>query len=90
MKKRKVEVFTAGCPVCKGTVELVRKLACDSCDVTVYDLNKGCATNECREIADRYGVTRLPAVAVNGSLLDCCRNGGITEESLCAAGLGTA
>lgn len=36
-KKRQVEVFTAGCLLCDETVQLVRELACPSCDVTVYD-----------------------------------------------------
>lgn len=88
MAKRTVEVFTAACPVCEPTVELVKKLACDSCDVVVYDLNKGCETNECREKAEKYGVTRLPAVAVDGSLLDCCKDGAVSEDALKAAGIG--
>ena len=33
MSKRKVEVFTAGFPVCQPTVDLVNKLACSSCEV---------------------------------------------------------
>lgn len=86
--KRKVEVFTAGCPVCEPTVDLVKKTACDSCEVVVYDLNKGCDTMECREKAEKYGVTQLPAVAVNGQLLDCCKTGAITKEALEAAGIG--
>ena len=87
--KRKVEVFTAGCPVCDKTVELVKSLACPSCEVIVYDLNKGCETNECREKAEKYGVTRLPAVAVNGVLLECCKTGAISEDALRAAGIGS-
>jgi len=90
MGKRKVEVFTAGCPVCEPTVELVKKLACNSCEVIIYDLNKGCDTNECREKAEKYNVTRLPAVAVNGKLLECCQQGPISESALKAAGLGKA
>ena len=38
--KRKVEVFVAGCPLCDETVELVKKLACPGCDVTIYNLQK--------------------------------------------------
>ncbi|MCB0414302.1 MAG: thioredoxin family protein [Bdellovibrionales bacterium] len=88
MAKRKVEVFTAGCPVCEPTAELVKNTACDSCEVIVYDLNKGCDTMECREKAEKYGVTKLPAVAVNGKLLDCCQGGGVSEDTLRAAGVG--
>ena len=90
MSKRTVEVFTAGCPVCEPTVKLVKEIACDSCEVIVYDLNKGCSTNICRDKAEQYGITRLPAVVVNGKLLDCCRLGAVTEQSLRDAGVGSA
>jgi len=88
--KRKVEVFTAGCPICDETVNLVKSLACPSCEVQIYDLQEGCATNECREKATRYGITAVPAVAVNGVLLDCCRRGPIDATALRAAGIGQA
>jgi hypothetical protein len=88
--KRRVEVFTAGCPICDETVNLVTSLVCPSCDLKVYDLREGCATNECREKAKRYGITAVPAVAVNGVLLDCCRREPITAERLRASGIGQA
>lgn len=87
--KRKVEVFTADCPVCEPTVELVRKVACPSCEVIIYDLREGCITNECRDKVKLYGITRLPAVAVNGDLLDCCKVGPVSENDLRAADVGT-
>ena len=87
-KKRRVDVFTAGCPLCEDAVRLVTSLACPSCKVQVYDLREGCATNECREKAARYGITALPAVLVNGTLLDCCRRGPIDAAMLRAAGVG--
>jgi hypothetical protein len=86
--KRKVEVFTAECPVCEPTVELVRKVACPSCEVIIYDLREGCITNECRDKVKLYGITRLPAVAVNGDLLDCCKVGAVSENDLRAADVG--
>lgn len=88
--KRKVEVFTAGCPLCDPVVELVREVACPSCEVVVYDLNAGCATNECREKAEGYGINRVPAVVVDGRLLECCVAGTVSEEMLRAAGVGGA
>jgi ABC-type ATPase with predicted acetyltransferase domain len=36
--KRKIEVFSAGCPVCEETIEEIKKAACPSCDVTVLDI----------------------------------------------------
>lgn len=88
MAKRRVEIFTAGCSVCDGVVKQVRELACTNCDVVVYDLNKKCDSNECVNKANRYGVQTVPAVAINGELVDCCKNTGIEIEVLKAAGLG--
>lgn len=90
MAKRKVEVFTAGCPVCEDAVKTVKSLACPSCEVVVYDLNKGCETDECRRKAKAYGVERVPAVAVDGKLVDCCRTAPVSVEALRAAGIGQA
>ena len=88
--KRLVEVFTAGCPICDDTVRLVKSLVCSSCDLQIYDLREGCATNECRDKARRDGITAVPAVAVNGVLLGCCRREPITADRLRTAGLGQA
>jgi hypothetical protein len=88
--KRQVEVFTAGCPICDGIVTLVESVACPSCEVRIYDLREGCSTSECREKARQYGITAVPAVAVNGVLLECCRRAPITAELLRAAGIGQA
>jgi hypothetical protein len=75
MAKRLVEVFTAGF-VCDGAVKQVKNLACVNCEVVVYDLNKKCDTNECEDKAKAYGVQAVPAVAINGVLVDCAE---ITE-----------
>jgi hypothetical protein len=83
-ERRKVEVFTAGCPVCQGVEEMVKGLVCPRCDLIFYNLNK----NEGVEQAKAYGVTAVPAVAVNGVLLECCKRKPITEDDLKAAGLG--
>jgi hypothetical protein len=45
MTKRLVEIFVAGCSLCDETVKLVRDLACSNCEVKIYDLREGCATN---------------------------------------------
>lgn len=84
MAKRKVEVFTAGCPVCTDLVELVKATACPDCQVIIYNLNQGQGVEE----AKGYGVTAVPAVVVEGKLLDCCRRARITRDDLEAAGIG--
>jgi hypothetical protein len=90
MMKRRVEVFTAGCPICEETVDLVESLACSNCEVRIYDVREGCTTNECRDKARRYGITAVPAIVVDGVLLDCCRHAPITASVLYAAGVGRA
>lgn len=88
MAKRKIEVFTSGCPVCEPVIDLVKKVACSSCDVVIYDLNKGCDTNECRDKARQYRIQKVPAVVVDGKLLDCCKTGPVTEAALRSVGVG--
>lgn len=83
-KKRTVEVFSAGCQICNDLIEMVRNLACDSCEVTVVDTG----TESGAQKAEEYGVKRIPAVAVNGSLLECCTDNGVDEEWLKQAGIG--
>lgn len=83
MAKRLVEVFTSGCYVCEDVVKQVKDLACSNCEVIVYDLNKKCETK-----AKAYGVKSIPTVAINGKLVDCCKNKGIDIDTLKAAGLG--
>lgn len=89
MPKRKVEVFTSGCPICEPTVDLVKRLACPSCEVIIYDLTK----DNKKEIQDKamvYGIERIPAVAVNGKLLECCEMSSVSENILKQAGVGSA
>jgi len=88
--KRQIEVFTAGCPVCEPSVKTVKEMACDSCEVTVYDLVKQCDDKVCVDKMKEYNITSLPAVAVNGKLLACCQNRGVSKEELAAAGIGKA
>ncbi len=90
MTKRHVEVFTAGCPICEEAVNLVKSVACQSCEVQMYDLREGSNDNEGRDKARQYGITAVPAVAVNGVLLDCCRRTAIPASSLRDAGIGQA
>ena len=86
--KRQVKVFTANCPVCDPVVKMIRELACDRCEVTTYDLVKQCEDKTCLDKLDEYGIKKVPAVVVNGELLDCCKDSAITKERLVEAGIG--
>ncbi len=89
MPKRKVEVFTSGCPICQPTVDLVKRLACPSCEILIYDL-AGDNKKEIHDKAVAYGVKRIPAVAVDGNLLECCEMSSVSEDILKQAGVGSA
>lgn len=86
--KRQVEVFTANCPVCDPVVSMVRELACNDCEITIYDLVKQCEDKTCLSKLEEYEIKKVPAIAVNGSLLSCCENQGISKEELIKAGIG--
>ena len=87
MNKRTVEVFVAGCPCCEDAVQLVKGLACESCDVHVLDMRTDKAA---QGKAKQYGVKRVPTVVVNGKLADCCQAGAADATALLAIGIGTA
>ena len=81
---RKIEIFSAGCPLCKETVELVNRLACPSCEVIIVTMQDTQGMARAREL----GVHSVPAVAINGKLADCCAGRGPDLATLRAAGLG--
>lgn len=84
--QRRVEVFTAGCPLCDPVVELVRRIACDHCDVVVHNIKDDPLAAERARAA---GVHRVPAVLVDGKAAECCQVGPVTEAGLRAAGIGS-
>lgn len=89
MAKRTVEVFTANCPFCDDAVKLVQELACENCDVQIHDLSGKPESDAVVRKARQYGVSRVPAVVINGELCGCCKNQEpITREALVAAGIG--
>ncbi len=50
-------------------------------------LNKGSNDNIGREKAKEYGVIRVPSVAVDAKLLECCKIGTVSEQALRDAGV---
>jgi len=90
MGTRKIEVFTSGCFLCDDAVQLVKELACPSCEVTVYNLAEPCESKECIEKAKKYDVTSVPTVVIDGKIAECCKHGKPDREMLIAAGLGKA
>jgi glutaredoxin 3 len=84
INKRKVEIFSAGCAMCDETIQMVRAIACQSCDVEVLDMRQP----DVAQKAKQYGVRSVPAVVIDGKLADCCAGRGVDEATLRAAGVG--
>lgn len=84
--KRKIEVFSAGCPACEETLEMINRIACPSCEVTVLDMHDPDVAQRAKDL----GIRSVPAVAIDGKLADCCTGRGPEEATLQAAGVGQA
>jgi glutaredoxin len=81
---RSIEIFSAGCPACEETIQLVNRVACPSCDVSVLDMRDA----EVAARAKKLGIRSVPAVLIDGELAGCCAGRGPDEATLRAAGLG--
>lgn len=82
--KRQIEVFSAGCAACDDTIELIQRVACPSCEISVLDMHE-------QEVAERAKVLDIrfvPAVVINGELADCCAGQGLDEARLRVVGVG--
>ena len=84
MATRKIEIFSAGCPVCEETIQMVTRNSCPSCDVTVLDMKN----ESIAEKAKRLGMRSVPSVVIDGKLADCCSGRGPDETTLKSMGLG--
>ena len=82
--KRKIEVFSAGCPVCEEIIQLVHRIACPSCEVSVLDMKDPDVAGRARGL----GIRSVPAVVIDGQIAVCCAGRGPDEATLRAAGLG--
>jgi glutaredoxin 3 len=81
--KRKIEIFSAGCPACEEAIQTVNRIASPSCDVVVLDMHQP----DVAAWAARHGVRSVPAVVIDGKLADCCAGRGVDEATLRAAGV---
>lgn len=76
--KRRVEVFSAGCPLCEEAIEMVKRISCQDCEINVLDMRD----HDVAERAKRLAIRSVPAVVINGKLADCCAGRGPDEETL--------
>ena len=82
--KRKIEVFSAGCPACEETIQLVNRIACPSCEVSVLDMNERATATRAKAL----GIRSVPAVVIDGKLASCCAGRGPEERELRVSGVG--
>ena len=80
-RKRKIEVFSAGCSACHEAVELVKRIAGSSHEVEVVDMHR----HEVASRANQYGIRSVPAVVIDGKLAACCTGRGVSEETILEA-----
>ncbi len=83
-RKRQIEVFSAGCSAWEETMELVKSVACPSCEVTVLDMNDPSVASRAKSLGNRS----VPSVLIDGQLAHCCAGRGPDEATLRSAGLG--
>ncbi len=61
---RRIEVFTADCPLCKETLSLLKQEACQECEI----IERRCSGDECCEPAKGYDIKAVPTVVVDGKI----------------------
>jgi glutaredoxin len=60
----RIEVFTAGCPLCQEAVSIVEVGKCGGCSLEVYDV----ADPRVQEKVRRYGVRAVPTIIIDGKI----------------------
>ncbi len=82
--RRKIEIFSAGCPACDEAIQTVNRIAFPSCETEVLDMRQP----EVAARAEQMGINRVPAIVIDGRLAECCAAGAVDEQVLRAAGVG--
>jgi glutaredoxin 3 len=81
---REIEIFSAGCPACEESIQLVNRAACPACNVSILDMRDPQVASRAKSL----GIRSVPAVVIDVALADCCAGRGPDEQTLRAAGLG--
>lgn len=63
---RTIEIFSAGCPLCKHLTDEVEIGKCEGCSQTVYDVNS--MSDEVKRKMRDYGVTSVPTTIIDGNI----------------------
>ena len=61
----KVEIFSADCPICRETIEMVKNSdCCKDSEIVVHK----CEGDECCTPAKNYKIRTVPSIVVDGKL----------------------
>ena len=83
-QKRVVEIYSAGCSVCLELIDLVNRIACSDCEVTVRDMKDLAVSDHAKQL----GIRSVPAIVIDGKIADCCKSEEKTEAILRSLGIG--
>jgi protein-disulfide isomerase len=61
-----IEIFSAGCPLCRHIIDDIQIGKCQGCSQTVYDINK--MTDEVKRKMNDYGITSVPTTVIDSSI----------------------
>jgi glutaredoxin 3 len=61
-----IEIFSAGCPLCRHVTEDIQIGKCQGCNQTVYDINS--MTEDIKRKMKEYGITSVPTTIIDGSI----------------------
>jgi hypothetical protein len=61
-----IEIFSAGCPLCRHIIDDIQIGKCQGCNQTVYDVNN--MTNDIKRKMKEYDVTSVPTTIIDGSI----------------------
>ena len=61
-----IEIFSAGCPLCRHITDEIEVGKCEGCSQTIYDVNK--LTEEIKLKMKEYGVASVPTTIIDGNI----------------------
>jgi hypothetical protein len=61
-----IEIFSAGCPLCRHIIDDIQIGKCQGCNQTVYNVNN--MTNDVKRKMKEYGVTSVPTTIIDSSI----------------------
>jgi glutaredoxin 3 len=61
-----IEIFSAGCPLCRHVIEDIQIGKCQRCNQIVYDINN--MTDKVKGRMKEYGITSVPTTIIDGRI----------------------